>query len=576
MRSYFRILSSIRLVGTLVALGAVLTSAHRAVRAEDSAPSVNVVQSGADNLFGDLKFLFSLTTEQEQKQFDIIKGYIEDGFLAGVDRKEPVLLELKFGNPSTRQVWSIPIDNINTFRNVTLKGLAIVPKLKAPNLYELSKTFKGWMKFAQPYVSIGETQEDLPAGDPRNAAVKALIAKNYDVAVEARNSKTDSAAQDARRKNFANTRKELLGALKKKKEETDADFDLKKKVLESQFDEGERFFVESENLLLGWTTDAEKSQGRLDVELSAIPGTSLEKVIGELGTTPSYFANIARSENPIFSGRLNHPLDEPRRKSLTELAVLLRDRAKSDADGYANRSAEEKAATKNLADKIFDMLTAGLKAGIADGFIEVHANASGKNTLVGGFRTADGTAVVDILKILPESKKGRQTKLDADAEGDVKIHEVTVSETDHPHYQSFFGGTVLYVGSSKEAVWCAAGENALAELKAAIKKRSEPGAAPATDAPFGQIYVKLLPWIKLREERDPKQGSPKMRKISLEAFGQGDDIVSGEIRRVDKKLVGQLTVQTGILRFAGKATADFSRENLDDTPQTPKKAAKNP
>jgi hypothetical protein len=131
---------------------------------------------------------------------------------------------------------------------------------------------------------------------------------------------------------------------------------------------------------------------------------------------------------------------------------------------------------------------------------------------------------------------------------------------------------MLYVGSSKDAVWCATGENALAELKAAIKKRAEAGTAP-TDAPFGQIYVKLEPWMNLREARNPKQGNPKLRKIALDAFSQGADVVSGELRQKDKKLVGQLLVETGILRFAGKAAADFSRENLDDNAPQPKKAA---
>jgi hypothetical protein len=44
------------------------------------------------------------------------------------------------------------------------------------------------------------------------------------------------------------------------------------------------------------------------------------------------------------------------------------------------------------------------------------------------------------------------------------------------------------------------------------------------------------------------------------------------MRQEGKKIIGNLIIETGILRFAGKAIADFSKENLDDS--APKKAAK--
>lgn len=561
------------LASSFAALTLAVWSVGPVAAEEASAPRVTIIQSGANELIKDIEFLLKLTTPEEQKQLPVVKEYLEV-FLPGIDRTLPIRVDLKFGNPAMRYVSSFPILNneFDGFRKNNLQGLGINSKKKG-GLYELSSAFTGWMNYAAPYATIAEVQGDLPSGDPRTD-IKDLLAKNCDVVAQGRNVKIDADAQADRRKDFQNTRKELLGALKKKKEESEADFELKKKLFEYQLDEAERFFVESESLTLGWITDGEKEQGTLEIELAPIAGSSLETVIAGLGTTPSYFAGIDRSARPILSARLNHPLDEPRQKSLLDLADVLKTRAKDAADASTELSADEKNASKKLADMVFDVLSAGTKAGLLDCFIEVHANDSGKHTLVSGFRTADGTAVTEMLKIFPDSRKGRAAKLDADQEGDVKIHEVTISEKDHPHYQTFFGGPVLYVGSSKEAVWCAAGENALAELKAAIKKRAEASAKPA-EAPFAELYVKLEPWLKLREERDPQQGNPKFRKLAIEAFSPGADVVSLQLSQKDKKVVGRLVIEAGILRFAGKAVADFSRENLDESqPQPAKKAAK--
>ena len=571
MCSPFRLLAPGRMAGLLVVLGFAAAGASPVSAGELSAPTVKVVQSGADELLKDLEFLFGLTTSVEQKQYKVIKEFLDVGFLPGIDTTLPVCVDVKFGNPSTRQVWCFPINNFNNFRNVTLKGMAIVSKQKGAGLFELSSEFKGWMKYAAPYANIGKTPTDLPAGDPRDGA-KELLAKKYDVAAEARNTKIDAASQSERRKDFQNTRKELLAAVKKKKDDSEANFQLKKKVFGYQLDEAERFFVESNHLTLGWTTDAAKQQGQLEIELVPIAGTSLEKVISEIGTAPSYFANIQRSAKPVLSARMHHPLDELRKKNLLDFAAVIRDRAKEAADAATDRSAAEKEATKKFADQVFDMFTAGTNAGILDGFVEIHSNDSGKHTAVCGFRSADGTGVAEVLKTFPQTRQGRQSKIDAGQEGDVKIHEVTVSEKDHPHYQSFLGGPTLYIGASKDAVWLAAGENALAELKAAIKKRAEKASPPA-DAPFAQLYVKLEPWLKLRQDEDPKQGYTKHRKLALEAFALGADIVTIEMRQKEKKITGQLLVETGILRFAAKAAADSSKENLDTPAPQPKKTA---
>jgi hypothetical protein len=157
-------------------------------------------------------------------------------------------------------------------------------------------------------------------------------------------------------------------------------------------------------------------------------------------------------------------------------------------------------------------------------------------------------------------------------ESGVAIHSVELTE-DTPHFLNFIGQTTLYVGAAKEAIWVAAGEGALDSLKAAIKKAAQPAPAGAEKVPFGEFVVRLKPWVEeIATEPSKKKGDDKYRKMLLSSFEGGDDTMAGTIKRQDNKIVGEITMQKGILRFAGKAASDFSRENLDEGAQ--KKGAK--
>lgn len=563
---------------------------------EKSAPRVSLVQIGANDLLADLEYILGLTNQKEQEQWSVIKDNIEI-FLDGIDRTKPIRLDLIFGEQALRYVWYLPMKDFDAFRTKNLLTIGIKSRpIRGTKLrlFKLDKAFEGYLRhsFVNPVVAEKQTQ-NAPAdsiqivpvhavvGKPREYAliaekladippnhpdplliVKQLVEKRYDLALDGENSAVSPADRDARRSLFQSTRNELVAAVRRRKDEDPSDFELRKSVFKYQLDELERIYVDGSRLTLGWVTDVDRKQGRLDLDLAAIPGTELEATIEMASRQPSYFANVPKSENPIFSGRLSHPLDELRKKNFQEFIAILRAQAKRNVNLTPGFSDEERIVRRQVADMVFDMLVEGTEAGIVDGVIEVHPNPSGKNTLVAGFKTVDGEKVVEILKLIPQTRAGQQSALDVDQQGPVRIHTVVLSPERHPNYKDFFGEETLYVGSCKEAVWCAAGENALAELKAAIQKTQEPNSGQA-DAPFLDLFVKLGPWVQLRENHSgAESGNLKLRKMALEAFLPGDDTLTVTLRRDDKRIVGNLLATQDILRWAGKIFADFSKENL--------------
>lgn len=569
------------ITGLVLALGAGRPAAVLAAdeaAAEKAAPTAFVMLPGNQDLLADAHYLLDLTNPTEQKQWPILKDYFEV-FLIGVDPKLPTRVGVVFGEKSDRYVWSVPVKNFAKFKKDNVASI-ITPRIKQtqpqPPLYKLGSgrkdDYNGFMLFTTPYAHIGETRADVtqvPA-DPR-PELQPLAAKGYMAAVELENKQTDSASQAKRHELFQITRKQSLDGLKKDKNEKPEDFELRKKALEIQLGEMEWFFAESQQAHLGLAVDRNAGTGKLDLDVTPIAGTGLAQSIEQLQTKPSHFANIEKRSDPILSFRLNHPLSDVRKKTASAMATLAKDRLKVRTDADEKSSADQKEAMKHIIDQMFALIEAGFQAGLADGFIDVHKGPSGKNVLLAASWTPDGSKVGDILSLFPKARAGENVKMNVAEESGVAIHSVELTKDHSPHFLNFIGETTLYVGSAKEAIWVAAGEGALDSLKAAIKKAAQPAPAGAEKTPFFDFVIKLKPWAEeIATEPSKKKGDDKYRKMLVASFEGNDDQLAGTVKRQDNKLVGEITMQKGVLRFAGKAASDFSRENLDESSQKKK------
>lgn len=532
-----------------------------AVHAEDEHfPKIVTAQNGADELYKDLEYLLSLTNTNEQKQWAVIRDYM-DVFLPGIDVKRPIRVDVILSEVD-RYISSFPITKIRNFRNNNLFPLGInTKKWKSKTRYKLNGAFVGFMRYKHKYAVIAEKVDEVPQ-NIANPGTKAdeLLKGEYDLAGVAVN--TDD-GQAERREHFKEKRKEILATLKQGEKETLDDFDLRKTLLNTQLDELDRIVVEGERLELNWKTQVEDEVGAGGLYLKPLAGTSLEATFKLAGAEPSYFANISRHKSSILSFRLNHLLDDLRKGNLLNVSGILKDRSKKQTEADETLDADEKTARKQLSNVVYGILEDGTNAGIADGFLEAHSNESGAPTLIGGLRTVDGTKAVEAISLLSMAHKGQQVEIDFAEQGDVKIHKLNIPETLHANFKQFFGSEDLYVGTSKDAIWVAMGQNAVDELKAAIQLASQPK-PEGQNPPFLSLFAKMLPWIELREMRSPEDGDKKLRGMALEAFKLGDDTFDASLIRVDDHVEGQLNAHKGILRFAGKVMADFSEENLDD------------
>lgn len=593
-----------RVIATVLAVAGMAIPAAGQTETAKSAPDVTLVHKGASKALEDLEKILMLTNERQQKQWKVINQNLQV-FLIGIDRSQPLRIDLLFReNGKLNYRPAFPVSDIKQFRNENLKPFGIDTRRYSASLYKCKgNVFEGYMRHKHGYAVFSEQRSDLPLNMPNPVSkIKDLIA-TYDMAVQGANSQTDAQSTMARRTWFQTQRKELLSLVKKQSGETETDYELRRLLMQQQLNEMERFYAESAGLTIGWKTDLSAMEGHGELTLTPIPGTSLEKSLKLLATTPSRFAGIPRRDDSTLSLRVNWPLDEMRKAHLLELFKAVRNREVAGYEAGTALSDKQKAASTKMADLILKLLSTNVSQGLFDGFAEVQGTDDNK-TAVGGFKTADGTIVTDILNLLPQTRAGRTVMMDVDKVGDIRIHKVGLNLSEESMLKTFIGKGEIYIGNSKGSVWLASGEGALENLKTAIQKADEP--PPTKPNPvFFDFFIRVGSWLdvisRAVDKADISSAAKKpavknngnngtsangngdkndgltanekeeLRKLAKEAFAPGKDGIHMQLRRDDDHVTGSMHVQTDVLRFVGAMMAKFSEETLDDSTENSRK-----
>lgn len=524
-----------------------------------AAPNISLVQINAAGMIADLKYLV-LDLADDKKGWSNLDELIPT-FLEGIDQERPIRIDILLGeNQQERYRLILPISDLGKFRD-NLEVFEISSKKQRKGPYKLGNLFEGFMQYLKKlqYVIISEKLDEVDSIEDPLKRVQELIQAKYDFSALITNAKD---GVDLRKKSMTKTREQLQAAIKKKPEETRNAFELRKLAFTHQMDEAERLFAEAQKLVIGWTTDAPQNEGRLVFNLKAIEGTSLEESIKQFATKPSYFANVPVKQDGILNGRITHPLDEMRKANFTAFYNLLLPSLKERIDNNKDFTDKQKAAGKKLSELIIQMLDDGKESALVDGFIDTNATADGKYTLLGGIRSADGAKLKEAVEVLPELMKGQTVELDVVNEDNLKIHKINIRDDYKAGFFELFGeGEALYVGSTPEALWMAAGPDATQRIKDAAQKVTEP--APTEISPnVIELNVKTLPWLKLINKIRGEKGKADIREMLLKSLTNKDDTFTFVMKREGDVIDGKAKLDKGILKFIGNVIAKFSKETL--------------
>ena len=544
---------------------------------------IKIVQPGITRLEEDVKYLIELSpTPTLKKQWKTVKEGLIDSFTPGLNLTEPLRVDLVFGKKSLAYEMHFPVTKLEGKGGFlsNIGDLGYKNKKDVPGLYSLTEGSKsaikqlGYLRDANKYASIAPTKEAVPANlaHPMTESLKAYLAKGYDYAVELKNDPNDKKGLADRQANFKELRTQLEAGIKFKRDEDKHTFELRKLTAVQNLEEAERFLVETELLTMNWTTDVAAKVGRGGLSFTAIPGTGLHASAALLGTKPSHFANVKSPAETAATGRINFAIDPMRLGHLKNSYKAFRPVLAAELDGIAAlKDADQKTAAKQAGDLLIDIFDASIAAGTLDGCFDLTDAGGGKHTFLGGIRCADGKVADQILSLFPKMSPGHEVKLNVATVAETSLHTLTIPTSLLPQFQKFFPGeTVVFVGTSKEAVWLAIGPNAQADLTAAITAVAGP-AAEAADATILSFSANMAQLVELFDALSPEKSDstgPKseMQKERERIRALADQAVAGceprmttTLKRNGNVIEGSSVVSECALKFVGTLMADFAK-----------------
>lgn len=521
---------------------------------------INVVHAGIDRLYAGLDYVFGLA--EEQKNLETLKSTL-DVFFVGVDPKKPAVVQVYVRKGEFNQVLHVPTTGLSkNFRN-NLRALGLRNKALGAGTYSVSGLFDGYMKefsgtATQTAVTIiGKDRVDLkPLGD-LVAFKKKLDPDDHDLIATIKN---DLGLQKERENAIEEVRKQVMPGLKKLKEESDSEFELRKLTIEQQISEIKQIYAEAALITAVGEVSVTKKHAMMETELVALEKTPLDAGIALLGKEPSYFASIPLNETEPLSGFINFHLDAMRKEHLEAFLKQARPLIKKQIEESDTATAEAKDYVAQTTDIVIDVLEQSAKAEILDGFVNVTANASKLHTMVGGTR-GDGAIVV---KGLTKLKQTVDVQMDTEKVGDVSLHKITLPPKLTELEEIYGPNLVLIVGTGPKAIWYALGENAEAKIKEAIALGGKP--AEAKTNVIASLHAKALLWYKLFDgvRLKNKKGNEENRKVAIAALEKGDDTFDFKLEIDGKKLKSKFILHEGMLRYFGKVGAKFVRDNLQN------------
>ncbi|MCA9034603.1 MAG: hypothetical protein KDA91_05705 [Planctomycetaceae bacterium] len=584
-------------VAALVVTSITVLSPERSFSQEPHHPRVTVLHPGFDSLKADLKSIIDLTNETEQEQWVNLNDYI-DMFQIGIDGGRPVRVDVLTGMTPTGYLIWIPLAPPegksslgDEFRdNLDALGYSTVRDPQERTLYSVQvvegpETDGGWMRvipdLKYAVLTLTTSTSNLPilrqlmmkAGDPLKD-VENLLGDNAAMAAELVNSAQTSEDMEKRVTAFAELRRVTMDTIQKRPAESTTEFELRQALMQHQLNELQRLMVQASEIRATLNVDRSDHKAALGLTAKAIPGTDLAETIAEFDTQPDAFDGIAPLKDSALSVRVNHPLDKMRQGHANETLDLIKKDLDSRIEADKDLNDAQRTATRQLLDGLMNLTKDGIATGYINAMVESSPVGDGKFNTVACLSAPNATRLNELLPLLKDAGNGNTVETNVETVGKVVIHRVQLAEGYIGIVDRFFGANqALLVGVADNHVWLASGPDASATLKSVIESLGE----PARNGVVAHIELRGLPWVqhfqevaktgtdegKTPEEKEARRAMERTRLRAIDAMKGNDDMVVFDVKVADSVVNIDLTMETGILRFAGKMAAAFSKENFE-------------
>lgn len=341
--------------------------------------------------------------------------------------------------------------------------------------------------------------------------------------------------------------------------ESDEDYATRKQFLESGVAAICKSVKELETVSLGWKLNRGENRSYLDLRLVALKDTDTAKRMAQLAELKTAFAGFRKWDAALAAHWLGQvPASEAEANAKVVQAV--REKALKGIDGES-ASNDEKAIRKELLNKLFDVLAETVAKGQLDGAITVVAKPNAVTVVAGGY-VADGEKLESVVKPVAKYMQEHHPafaglKLDAEKFQGVNLHTLSIPAPqggDRDKFVQLFGESLeIVAGFGKQAVYVAAGKNAMSSLQAAIEKSATPTVVPV---PFEiALSLKAIADFVGAVGRDHEQGAAQLFSGMMGEV-KGKDHVRLTAKPIERGLVVRLEAEEGVLQLIGSLSPE--------------------
>ncbi len=547
---------------------------------------ITISHPGFKSLKTDLKVVLDLTLPAEKAQWENIEGYI-DTFRIGIDESRPVYVSVLTGVKPNALLIFVPLAATNPlfkeFReNLESLGYEVSRDSKDHSLFELNQDPDFGLLRILPdikYAVFVLTTDKAALPILKELLLKAKLPEvklDSNMMAELENPDVTAEAQKHRKGAFGETRRVSMEAIQKRPAESATEFELRKLAVKQQMDEGERLMSDASKIVMVLNVDKKNPAAptaSLKVSANAIAGTSLHDAIAQIGAQPDAFASLAKFGGSALSGRLNHPIDPMRQQNIIAFLALTEEDMANRLKASKELTDAEKEMSKKVTTGVLDVVRGSIKAGWINAFVESVPDGKGDFVSLAAFSTPLAGQLNNVLPDLVKAEKNNVVQMNIDKQGDVAIHRVQIAEGYIDLMDKLFGAKKdIFVGVGPAHVWLASGADAKEKLKQTIASLGQPAASPS---PL-HVEVKVLPWVqrfdeiakkdppgKTPEEQELQRESARNRARAIASCQAGGDMMILDFQVANGEVKGELSVETGLMRFAGKVMSAFSKANFE-------------
>ena len=492
--------------GTLLACLTAPVAARAADKPEG--PSLMLRLQSIDHLLENAEYVMALAGQEEQgKQVlgfvKLLKG--EKG-IEGVDTKRPFILYATLAEKieNSEGVLMVPIADQEAFLGL-LKGRVGLEIKSEDGLYSTQAPggagtvfFRFANKYAYATLLNKSFIDEKKLAKPEDVDAK-LASSVLSISV-----RVDRIPDEMKKFALGSIETKLAEAKQQPlPNETETIKAVKEKAIDSLVGGLKSVLFDGKEITFKIDIDAKKDELALEIEMTAKNGSDLSKDFADFKTKKSVaFGSLSSSKSAMMMGmNISAPgsIKKVLGPAVDEVVKMLM--------GMAPGEVQE------IVEPLAKALKPTLKTGDLDGGFTLQGpNADNLYTVVAVGKIANGkdveSAIKDIVQKVPEPFKSA-FEIDADKEGDYKLHTLKVKDQLDEKAKKIFGESDLWLAFRDDAVLFAFGPDAKKALKEAIRK------SPSTGSLF-KLELSVTRLIALAEVQDAKAA----KKASQDVFGK--------------------------------------------------------